>query len=71
MSLINCKVKFKFKWKKDCVLSVASTKNDVNDNNNANNIIFAIKGTKLYAPAVTIKIYQNFLAKDRKIHLLE
>ena len=30
-----------------------------------NNIIFTIKGTKLYVPVVTLsENYQNFLAKD-------
>ena len=53
MPLINCKVELKLKWKKYCILSVAGTENDVNDNNNANNIIFTIKDTKLYVPVIS------------------
>ena len=60
MLLINCKVDLKLKWTKHCVLSVASTENGVNYNNNANNIIFTIKDTKLYIPVVTL------LAKDNQ-----
>ena len=55
MPLINCKVELKLKWTKYCVLSAASNENDINVNNNANNIIFTIKDTKL-----TTKNYQNF-----------
>ena len=37
-----------------------------NENVNGNNIVFTIKDTKLYAPAVTLSVgdNQNFLAKD-------
>ena len=63
--LINCKVKLKFKWTKYCVLFSAGNEN-LNDNN-ANNIIFTIKDTKLYVSIVTlIKNYQNVIAKDLK-----
>ena len=51
--LINCKVKLKLKWTKYCVFSAGGTENDVNDNDNANNIIFIIKDAKLYVPFVT------------------
>ena len=51
MSLINCKVELKLKWKKYCVLS-ANGNDNVNDNDNAN-IIFTIKDTKLYVLVVT------------------
>ena len=46
MLLINCKVELKFISTKYCVLSVAANENA--DNNNADNIIFTIKDTKLY-----------------------
>ena len=51
-------------------MSAAGNKNP-NDNNDANNIIFTTKETKLYVPVVlyqqeTIKNYQKFLAKDLK-----
>ena len=47
------------------------TGND-NANSNPNNIVFTIKETKLYVPAVTLsakdttKNYQNFIVKDLK-----
>ena len=52
-------------------MSVATAENNVNYNNNANNIIFTIKDTKLYVPVVTLsakdnKNCQNFLAKELK-----
>ena len=50
--LINCKVELKLKWTKYCVSTVAGNENEINNNNNANNIIFTIKDTKLYAPVV-------------------
>ena len=51
---------------KYCVLFAASA-----DNANSNNIIFTIKDTKLFVPAVTlsaksIKNYKRILAKDLK-----
>ena len=52
MSSIDCKIELKLKWTKYCVLS-ANGNDNVNDNDNANNIIFAIKDTKLYVPIVT------------------
>ena len=36
-----------------------STGNDVIDNNNANNIIFTIKDTKLYVPVLSAKDNQK------------
>ena len=75
VSLINCKVELKFRWTKhlclsdgQSVLSVAGTDN-VNGNNDHSNIIFTIKGTKLFVPIVTLSAkynqnYQNFSAKD-------
>ena len=53
--LINCKVESKHKWTKYCVLSAAGNENEsVNgNNNNANNITFTIKDTKLCVPVVT------------------
>ena len=53
MSLINCKVKLKLKWKKYCAFSAGGTENVINEDSNAN-IIFTIKDTKLYAPVVTL-----------------
>ena len=56
MPLINCKVELKPKWTKHSVLSRAGA-----DNNNAdaNNIIFTMKDTKLYAPVVTLSVKDN------------
>ena len=53
--LINCKVELKLKWTKYCALSATANENesDSNNSNNASNIIFTIKDTKLYAPVVT------------------
>ena len=48
MPFINCKVQLKIKWTKYCVLSVAGNKNDINIDGNTNNIIFTIKGIKLF-----------------------
>ena len=68
MALINCKVESKLKWTKYCVLSAAAA---YYINTNSNNIIFIIKGTKLYLPVVNLSTrdnqnYQNFLAEDFK-----
>ena len=49
--LINGQVGLKLKWIKHCVLSVLCTENDVG---NSVNIIFTMKDTKLYVPAVTL-----------------
>ena len=56
MPLINCKIELNHKSTKNCVLSAAG-----NDNTNANpgNIIFPIKDTKLYVPAVTLSTRHN------------
>ena len=51
--LINCKVELKLRWAKYCVLSA--------DNELSNNIVFDIKGTKLYAPVSTLS------SKDKTI----
>ena len=71
MPLINCTLELKRKWTKYCVLSVANNENKINEDANANNIIFTIKNTKLYVLVVTLsaKINQklsNLLAKDLK-----
>ena len=58
MPLVNCKVELKLKWKKYCVLFVAGNKNQFN-NNNANNIIFTIKDTKLYVLVVILSAKDN------------
>ena len=57
--MINCKVESKLKWGKYCVLSEAGNYNNINENANADNIIFTIKGTKLYVPVVTLSARDN------------
>ena len=57
--MINCKVGLKRNWTKYCVLSAAGNENVINDNDNAKNIIFTIKDTKLYVPVVTLPIRDN------------
>ena len=54
-------------------MSVAGNEKKINEDANANNIIFTIKNTKFHVPVVTrgnqqetIKNYQNFLGKDLK-----
>ena len=61
MPLINCKVELKLKWVNYCVLVV-----DGNDNTNAhpNNIIFTIKVTKLYVPAVNLSAKVNQILSE-------
>ena len=54
MTLINRKVELKLKWTNYYVLSVAGNENNINENANANNIVFTIKDTKLYVPVVTL-----------------
>ena len=56
MALINCKVESKLKWTKHCVLSAAAA---YYINANSNNIIFIIKGTKLYVPVVNLSTRDN------------
>ena len=51
MSLINCKTELKLKWTKHFALDTAGIENkDVN----SANIVFDIKGTKLYFPVVAL-----------------
>ena len=57
MPLTNCKIELKLKWKKYCVLSGAGNNNANNDN--ANDITFTIKDTKLYVPIVTLSARGN------------
>ena len=57
--LINSKVELKLKWTNYCVLSAAGNENNINENVNANKIIFTIKDTKLYAPVVTLTARDN------------
>ena len=83
MPLINWKVELKRKWTKFfflifcccccccCCCFVGSNDNFINDNNNADNIIFTIKDTKLYVLVVTLSArdnqkFSNFLTKDLK-----
>ena len=42
--LINCKVDLKLKWTKYYVLSAAGNENNINEDANANDIIFPLKG---------------------------
>ena len=58
MPLINCKIESKLKWTKHCVLSPNGNDN-VNDIDNANDIIFTIKDTKLYVPVATLSARNN------------
>ena len=72
MPLINCKVDLKLEWIKHCVLAAAGIEND---GSNSNNIIFTIKDTKLYAPAVTLSTkdnqnLSNFLANNLKVQCI-
>ena len=49
MSLINCKVEFKLKWTKYCVLSAVANDNDSdNDNDNNEIILFLLSKTQNY-----------------------
>ena len=59
MLLINCKVESKLKWTRYCVFSAGATENYVNDNDNSNNILFAIKDTKLFVPVITLSARDN------------
>ena len=54
--LINCKVELKLQWTKYFVFSAAANNND---NNNAYDLIFTIKDTKLYVPVVTLSKRDN------------
>ena len=56
MPLINCKNELKLKRTKYCVLSAYNNKNE---NDNTDNIIFIIKGTKLYVPVATLSGREN------------
>ena len=59
MPLINCKVEFKLKWTKYWILPVAGNENYINNNDDANNIIFTIKDTRLYVPVVILSARDN------------
>ena len=50
--------RLKFQWAKYCLLPAAGDET-LNDNNNANNIIFTIKDTKLYLLVVTLLARDN------------
>ena len=72
MPLINFKVELKVKWSKYCALPAVCADNE---NANPDYIIFNIKDPKLYLSLVTlsaetIKICQNFLAKDLTDHFI-
>ena len=53
MPLINCKAELKLRWSTHCALSVDCTDN-ADGNSDDNNVIFTIKGTKLYISVVTL-----------------
>ena len=55
MQLINCNMELKIRWTKHCVLPVAGT----NANGNDDDIIFTIKDTKLYVPVVNLSARDN------------
>ena len=40
-------------------MSAAGNENNINENTNANNFLFTIKGTKLYAPVATLSARDN------------
>ena len=69
IQIINCKVKSKLKWTKYCVLSAVDSKNNINEDASANDMIFTIKGN--FSQQETIKNSQNFLAKDLKYQFIE
>ena len=54
MPLVNCKVELKLRWTKYYVLSVLGAVSADDNGVNSNNIIFTIKDTKLYVPAVAL-----------------
>ena len=56
MLLINCRVGLKLTWTNHCLLSEVGVDNA---NDNSDNIIFTIKDTKLYLPAVTLSAKDN------------
>ena len=59
MPLISFKVELKLKWTRYCVLSHGGNDNFINGNNNANNIIFTSKDTKLHVSVVTLSARDN------------
>ena len=58
MPLINCKVELEPIWAKYCVL-FANGSDKINDNENANKIIFTIKDTALYVPVISLSSNDN------------
>ena len=59
MPLINCKVELKLKWAKYCAFSAGGTENVINEDANANNIIFTIKDAKSYVHVVPLLARDN------------
>ena len=59
MPLINCKEELKLILTKYCVLPVAGNENNINENANADNIIFTIKDTELYVTKVILPAKDN------------
>ena len=57
--LINCKVELKLWWTVLCFLFSCRRQFNVNNNADGHNIIFTIKDTKLYVPAVALTATDN------------
>lgn len=56
MSLINCKIALKFRWRKHCVLASTDIEKD---DTNFNNIIFIPEDRKSYVPVVTLSLIKG------------
>ena len=59
MPLVNRRAELKLRWTRYCILSASGNKNNINEDANVNNIIFTIKDTKIYVPAVTLSARDN------------
>ena len=55
-SVIICKIEWKLKWTKHCVLAVL---NNENGNANSDSKLFTLKGTELYLPGITLSVKDN------------
>ena len=56
MTLINCKIALKFRWRKYCVLASTDIEKD---DTNFNNIIFIPEDRKSYVPVVTLSLIKG------------
>ena len=59
MPVVNRRAELKLRWTRYCILSASGNKNNINEDANVNNIIFTIKDTKIYVPAVTLSARDN------------